>query len=109
MKDSVAKIPYNAYKLIQQRAKEDLKTKLKQTLLSVVMRSDVDQDYQIDPEEVDVLVLRLNSIPNVQFNEAVFFRKAIKMDTGSMVTFMNDHLSDGMIMAKDEIFVCRDE
>lgn len=92
------------YKLIQQQVKEDLKSKIKQTLLSVVLRSDIDQDYQIDPEEIDMVVLRLNSLPNVKFNEANF-RKAIKKDNGSLVTFMNEHLTDDMKMVKDKIFV----
>lgn len=94
----------NEYRVIQNHVKEDLKTKIKQTLLSVVIRSDVDQDYQIDPEEIDIVVLRLRSLPNVKFNESCF-RKAIRKDNGSLVTFMNDHLGDDMTISKNKIFV----
>lgn len=91
------------YKLIQQRVHNDLIAKVKQTLLSVVLSSDVDQDYQISAEEVDKLVLRLTAIPNVEFDEARF-RKAIKKDNGSLVTFMNDHLQNDVKMGKEKIF-----
>eukprot|EP00542_Grammatophora_oceanica_P018365 CAMPEP_0194028336 /NCGR_PEP_ID=MMETSP0009_2-20130614/2330_1 /TAXON_ID=210454 /ORGANISM="Grammatophora oceanica, Strain CCMP 410" /LENGTH=295 /DNA_ID=CAMNT_0038667693 /DNA_START=74 /DNA_END=961 /DNA_ORIENTATION=- len=92
------------YKRIQGQVKQDLKSKLKQTLLSVVMASDIDQDYIIDPEEVDMLVLRLSNLPSIQLNEAKF-RKAIAKDKGSIMTFINAHLTSDEVMAKEKMFV----
>ena len=46
-------------------------------MLSVIVHSDKDNDFQIDPNEVPTLVLKLQNLNGVTFNEANF-RKAMK-------------------------------
>ena len=48
-----------------------------QNLISVIMTSDSDKDFLIDPEEVDTLMLRLKKIDGVDFSEENF-AKAVK-------------------------------
>jgi hypothetical protein len=92
------------YKQIQAEVRKDLTSKIKQTLLSVVMASDIDMDYIIDPEEVDVLIMRMKALPSIEFNEAGF-RTAIQQGDGSIMAFFNAHLSDDAVIAKEKIFV----
>ena len=49
-----------------------------QNLISVVLTSDKDSDFVIDPEEIDHLKLRLKAIDGVDFSEENF-KKALKM------------------------------
>ena len=91
------------YQHIQEQVRLDLKTKIKQTLLSIVMRSDLDQDYTLNDGEVEMLVMRLTAMPDVKFNEAAF-RKAVSRCKGSIMTFMNECLTDDEAIAKQKIF-----
>ena len=58
--------------LVLDQIKKNLEAKITQDILSVVMRSDRDEDFRIDPEEVDVLVLRLKSAQGVKLDEQRF-------------------------------------
>ena len=93
----------NEYKKIQEDIKVDLRSKIQQTLLSVFMRSDSDEDFIIDPEEVDRLVMRLKNIPGVSFNEAKF-RKFLKKEGGDIMKFADCHFSNEAALKKDGIF-----
>jgi len=81
----------NEYRKIQESIQIDLQSRIQQTLLSVFMRSDRDEDYIIDPEEVNQLIYRLNSIPSVTFDETKF-RKALKKEGGDVMKFANKHI-----------------
>ena len=70
----------------------DLKFKVQQTLLSVLLRSDVDEDMIIDPEEVNRLFLRLESIPGVTFDRDQV-EKALSRVNGNILKFTERHLS----------------
>ena len=70
----------------------DLKFKVQQTLLSVLLRSDVDEDMIIDPEEVNRLFLRLESIPGVTFDRDQM-EKALSRVNGNILKFTERHLS----------------
>lgn len=65
------------FKVIQEQIKESLEAKVMQNLISVVMSADNDRDFKIDPEEVDGLKMRLNTIDGVDFSEQNF-DKALK-------------------------------
>lgn len=93
----------NEYQRIQQNIKTDLRSKIQQTLLNVMMKSDQDEDFEIDPEEIDRLVLRLKNIPGVKFDEAKF-RKAIARDGGDILLFAERHFGDKAKPTKDAIF-----
>ena len=67
------------------------------------MRSDLDQDYQISPTEIDLLVLRLNSLPSVKLNEKEF-RAIMKEANGSIITLLDKHLRDDEVIKKENIF-----
>lgn len=92
----------NEYKQVQAQMKANVRAKVKQNLLSAVMSSDTDMDFYIDPEEVDMLVLRLSNMPGVQFNEAAF-RSALKKSGMSITDFSKKYLEDKSL-EKDKIF-----
>mmetsp|Transcript_19811 Transcript_19811/g.29168 ORF Transcript_19811/g.29168 Transcript_19811/m.29168 type:complete len:301 (-) Transcript_19811:321-1223(-) len=52
--------------------KENLQGQVLQDLLRVVMQSDRDEDFQIDPEEINILVMRMQNVSGVVFNEDHF-------------------------------------
>lgn len=60
------------FKKIQVQVKESLEAKVIQNLISVVLKSDQDADFIIDPEEIAGLKLRLNTIDGVDFSEENF-------------------------------------
>ena len=55
------------------------------------MKSDKDEDFIIDPEEVNRLILRLRGIPGVEFDEAKL-RKALERDS-DIGNFADKYLS----------------
>jgi hypothetical protein len=93
----------NEYKLLQADIKTDLRSKVQQTLMTVFMRSDQDEDFVIDPEEVDRLVLRLKNIPGVEFDEKKF-RKVLNKEGGDIMKFADRHFGDDVALDKDRIF-----
>ena len=64
------------YKIIQDQIQESLQAKVIQNLITVVIRSDDDQDFVIDKNEVDGLLTKLKTIDGVNFSESNF-KKAI--------------------------------
>ena len=64
------------YRRIQQEVSTSLKAQVIQNLIEVVIRSDDDDDFIIDKNEVDGLLTRLKCIDGVDFSEENF-RKAI--------------------------------
>jgi cell division FtsZ-interacting protein ZapD len=93
----------NEYRTIQEDIKTDLRSKIQQTLLDVFMRSDKDEDFVIDPEEVDRLVTRLTNIPGVDFDEGKF-RRALKKEGGDIMEFADKHFGDDDAAQKERIF-----
>jgi hypothetical protein len=93
----------NEYKQIQLDIKTDLRSKIQQTLLSVFMKSDRDEDFVIGPDEVNRLVYRLRSIPSVEFDEAKF-RKALEKEGGDISKFADRYFSSDARMQKNAIF-----
>lgn len=70
--------------VVLDKIKENLEAKISQDILSVVMQSDRDGDFTIDPEEIDVLILRLNNAQGVDLEEDKF-RQMLK-DSGYHVS-----------------------
>ena len=64
------------FREIQQQMATSLEAKVIQNLISVVLTADFDNDFIIDPEEIDHLQLRLQTIEGVDFSEHNF-RKAL--------------------------------
>jgi cell division protein FtsB len=64
-------------KVILQQMKGNLKANVLQNLLSVILRSDTDQDFTMDQTEVDTLMRRLQNISGVTVKEEKF-RAAIQ-------------------------------
>ena len=108
--------------LAQYYVKENLEAKVIQNLISVVMRSDNDKDFVIDPEEVDALILRLKNIDGVDFSEENF-QKALekagydptKVDVKKggysiqAVIEVIKNLMDDEVPAEDNIFTIQPE
>jgi hypothetical protein len=66
------------YRIIQSEIEQSLQAKIIQTMLDVVIRVDNDYDFVIDKEEVDGLLLRLQSMEGVNFSEANFCKAIAK-------------------------------
>jgi len=64
------------FRKIQAKMEDNLQAKVIQNLISVVLTADLDQDFLIDPEEIDHLEFRLKCIDGVDFSETNF-RKAL--------------------------------
>lgn len=64
------------FREIQQQMDDHLRAKVMQNLISVVLTADFDNDFVIDPEEIDHLELRLKTMDGVDFSPANF-RKAL--------------------------------
>ena len=80
------------YEQVQDDIELDLKYKVQQTLLSVLLRSDKDEDMIIDPEEMNRLFLRLESIPGVTFDRNQV-EKALSRVNNDILKFTDRHLS----------------
>ena len=52
--------------IVQEEIQQLLVTEVVHNMLSALLRADRDQDYMIDPEEVDVLILRVKALPGVE-------------------------------------------
>lgn len=66
------------YRIIQAKVQQSLESQIIQNLIDVVIRSDNDQDFIIDKNEVDGLLSRLKSIEGVNFSEANFAKAIAK-------------------------------
>jgi len=64
---------------IQKQILEELQAEVMSQIMTAVLATDSDKDFVLDPNEVNVLVLRLKNIPGIQFNEKAF-RKILKSD-----------------------------
>ena len=51
---------------VQAEMEQLLATEVVQSILTTVIRSDMDQDFQIDPEEINALILRIKTVPGVE-------------------------------------------
>ena len=49
-----------------------------QSIIMTVMRADMDQDFQIDPEEVDALILRIKTLPGVEMVDEAQIRALLR-------------------------------
>jgi archaellum component FlaC len=92
------------------RMQQNLKANVLQNLLTVVLRSDTDGDHQIDPEEIDDLITRMNSINGVKIVEDRF-RKAILDSGGSLKAVMKviKNLLNGDEDPENQIFVIEED
>ena len=94
----------NEYSHIQAAIRDDLRTKIVQTLVSVFLKSDQDDNFIIDPEEVDRMVLRLKNIPSVEFHEEKF-RRVLQKEGGDIGNFVERHLNGDVDHNKEGMFV----
>jgi hypothetical protein len=53
-------------KIVQDEIEKFLVIDVMQKVISTIMRADCDQDFVIDPEEVDALILRVKALPGVE-------------------------------------------
>lgn len=85
---------------ILDKIKKKLEAKISQDILSVVMQSDRDGDFTIDPNEIDILVLRLKNAQGVELEEEKF--KQMLKDGGYHVSTVLNILKDMMDSDKKE-------
>lgn len=92
-------------KEILSKMKKNLKANVLQNLLSVIIRSDTDNDFVIDPEEIDDLITRIKRINGCNLNEGRF-RDAIVKSGGNLKAVMDvvkNLLSDD-VSSENQIF-----
>jgi hypothetical protein len=53
-------------KIVQEEIQKLIAIEVMQNVISQIMKADCDQDFLIDPEEVDVLILRVKALPGVE-------------------------------------------
>jgi hypothetical protein len=53
-------------KIVQNEIEKLIVVDVMQNVISTIMGADCDQDFIIDPEEVDVLILRVKALPGVE-------------------------------------------
>ena len=53
-----------------------------------VMRADMDQDFQIDPEEVDALILRIKTLPGVEMVDEAQIRALLRQQGNGLDAVM---------------------
>ena len=60
---------------INRRIKVQLKKAVLQNILRVVVKCDVDKDFMVNPQEMEILIVRLGMMDGVEFHERNFRRK----------------------------------
>jgi hypothetical protein len=87
------------------KMQNNLKANVLQNLLSVIIRSDTDGDFQISPTEQDALIKRVQTINGVELHEDRF-RAAIQKSGGSLQAVMDvvKNLLSDEVSKEDEIF-----
>jgi len=87
------------------KMQNNLKANVLQNLLSVIIRSDTDGDFQISPTEQDELIKRVQTINGVELHEDRF-RAAIQKSGGSLQAVMDvvKNLLSDEVSKEDEIF-----
>jgi hypothetical protein len=53
-------------RIVQNDIEKLLVMDVMQNVISTIMRADCDQDFVIDPEEVDMLIMRVKALPGVE-------------------------------------------
>jgi len=93
-------------KVILAKMEGNLRANVLQNLLSVIIRSDVDNDHVIDPEEIDDLMRRIKRINGVGIHEDRF-RNMILTSGGSLKAVMGviKNLLNNNLNDEEQIFV----
>lgn len=52
--------------IVQAEMERYLRMDIMQNILTTVIRSDMDSDFQIDPNEINALILRIKTLPGVE-------------------------------------------
>lgn len=97
-------------KSILDQMQTNLRANVLQNLLSVIIRSDKDKDFQIDESEMDSLISRMRSINGVEVHEDRF-RNAIQKSGGSLnavIDVVKNLLSDD-VDTDNEIFTIHED
>lgn len=94
---------------ILSKMQSNLKANVLQNLLQVVIRSDKDENMQIEEHEIGDLINRIKGINGVEVNEPRF-REAITSSGGSLQCVMDiiRNLMDDNVSEGEEIFTIRD-
>ena len=94
-------------KKLLSKMKTNLKGNILQSLLSIVMSSDEDGDFNIDEEETDAMIERLHQINGVTLREDLF-RKALIKSGGSLdavLDMVRDIVKADDIPYEQQIFI----
>ena len=57
---------------LQQQIRTALRRQVLESILTAVVRSDSDQDFQLTPTETELLIVRLRALPGIRFHERNF-------------------------------------
>lgn len=89
---------------------KNLRANVLQNLLQVVIRSDQDDNMQIEEDEIDDLISRIRKINGVEVREDRF-KAAIMSSGGSLASVMDiiKNLMADDVSGEDEIFIIKEE
>lgn len=95
---------------ILQDMQKNLRANVLQNLLQVVIRSDQDDNMQIEEDEIDDLISRIKKINGVEVREDRF-KDAIMSSGGSLSSVMDiiKNLMADDVSGEDEIFIIKEE
>jgi hypothetical protein len=88
-------------KIVQDEIQKLLVIEVMQNIISTVMKADCDQDFLIDPEEVDVLILRVKALPGVEkVDEARLKGTLLKKGSGleAVLKVVQDLMNDDTLV-----------
>ena len=95
--------------ILQAQIKEKLEKQVIQNVMSVVVQVDVNRDFSLGPQELEMLVLRLKNMPGIKFDEPNF-RKACGRASADGTTTLAEimqilrNLKDDSVAEEDNIF-----
>lgn len=93
---------------LQAKIKQNLEQAVIQSVVSVLIQSDANHDFTLGPAEIEMLVLRLNQIKGIQFDQANF-RAVISQDVDGVIHVSEimkilRNLLDDSVPEEDNIF-----
>mmetsp|Transcript_45365 Transcript_45365/g.53118 ORF Transcript_45365/g.53118 Transcript_45365/m.53118 type:complete len:280 (+) Transcript_45365:29-868(+) len=89
--------------------KESLQGSVMADVMEMVLVADRDEDFQIDPEEVNALILRMKNLDGVDFDEGEF-RKVVstqRLDVNFVILLVKDMMDDSSTSKILKVNLCK--
>jgi len=86
--------------LVLEEIQDLLVNEVMQNMISALLRADLDRDFMIDPEEIDILIVRVKALPGVEGVDEVRIRQ-ILLKRGSGLDVILEVVKDLTTPKKD--------